>query len=108
MLDKRGETSIWSDLIICPNGLWETMNKHTRIQEQCLLAIISYIEANEKPPTRRELKQILGQKSTNGVNQIVGALVKKGYIKVDPPGRKRNIVVLNTPSKQLSFYEDIG
>lgn len=84
------------------------MNELTRLQEQCLLAIISYIEANEKPPTRRELKRILGQKSTNGANQILEALVKKGYIKTDPPGKKRNIVVLNTPLRQLSLYEDNG
>ncbi len=82
------------------------MNDLTSLQERCFLAIIRYIEANEKPPTRRELKQLLGQKSTNGVNQIVGALVKKGYIKLDPPGKKRNIVVLNKPSKQLSLIED--
>jgi SOS-response transcriptional repressor LexA len=82
------------------------MNELTGLQEQCLLAIISYIEANERPPTRRELKQILGQKSTNGANQILDALVKKGYIKIDPPAKKRNIVVLNKPSKQLSLNED--
>lgn len=84
------------------------MNELTGLQDQCLLAIISYIQANEKPPTRREIKQILGQRSTNGANQILEALVKKGYIKIDPPGKRRNIVVLNTPSKQLSLYEDDG
>ena len=68
------------------------MNELTSIQEQCLLAIIGYMKANEKPPARRELKQILGQKSTNGVNQIVKALVKKGYIKIDPPGGKGTLL----------------
>ena len=63
--------------------LRKIMNELTGLQEQCLLAIISHIEANESPHTRRELKQILGQKSTNGANQILDALAKKGYIKID-------------------------
>ncbi len=82
------------------------MTELTSIQEQCLLAIIAHIDANQKPPTRRELKQIMGQKSTNGVNQILEALMKKGYIRIDPPGQKRNVVVLRKPQNQLPLFAD--
>jgi SOS-response transcriptional repressor LexA len=86
--------------------LHEVMNELTSLQEQCLLSIIACIEANQKPPTRRELQQILGQKSTNGANQILKALMKKGYIRIDPPGKKRNIMVLRKPQNQLPLFSD--
>jgi SOS-response transcriptional repressor LexA len=83
------------------------MDSLTEAQEQCLLQIVHHIREKGEPPTRRELQQVLRQKSTNGVNQILDSLQKKGYIKIDPPSRKRNIVVLYVPNKQLLLFEDM-
>jgi len=63
-------------------------------QADCLRQVIEYIREHGIAPTRRELVRLAGQKSTNGVRQILLALEKKGYVKLHPPGRVRNIVVL--------------
>ncbi len=82
------------------------MEELTELQEFCLNIIVSFFWQNGgKPPTRRELMNLLHQKSINGVNQILAALVKKGYIKIEPPSKKRNILVLKNYSKQLFLFE---
>jgi SOS-response transcriptional repressor LexA len=80
------------------------MSELTEIQERCLKIIITFTQKNGKPPTRKELADLVGQKSTNGINQILSALNKKGYIKIDPPGKRRNIMVLRGNSKQLVLF----
>jgi hypothetical protein len=47
---------------------------------------------------------LLQQKSINGVNQILTALAKKGFIKIDPPRKKRNILVGKEHYRQLFLF----
>lgn len=70
------------------------MDGLTPRQTSCLKHIIEYIREHGIAPTRRELVRLAGQKSTNGVRQILLALEKKGYLRLHPPGGVRNIVVL--------------
>jgi len=78
----------------------------TKLQYRCFCLIDHYIKENKQAPTRRELTELLGQRSTNGVNQILKQLQKKGYIKLDPPRRKRNIVILRRPHRQMDLFDD--
>lgn len=81
------------------------MEELTDLQENCLIIIIHYSRKNGgQPPTRRELMNLLHQKSINGVNQILEALQKKGYIKLGPARQRRNIAVLRHPEKQLDLF----
>ena len=82
------------------------MNGLTALQENCLRLIRDYIRREQRSPTRRELAKLTGQKSTHGVTQILGALQRKGYIRLEPPGKSRNIVVVRTPVKQLALIEE--
>lgn len=68
-------------------------------------AIQAYIAENGQAPTRAELAALTGQRSTNGVNQILAALEKKGYIKLEPSRRRRNIVIVRLPVDQLSLLD---
>ena len=81
----------------------QTEEELTEIQENCLLIVVEYINREGRPPTRRELLKATGQKSTNGVNQILNALEKKGFIRIEPRRRSRNIIVIRVPTKQLSM-----
>ena len=81
------------------------MDELTEPQERCLLLIDRYIEEHRNSPTRQELSELLEQKSTNGVNQILEALRKKSYIKLEPPRWKRNIVILRRPHRQMGFFD---
>lgn len=76
-------------------------NDLTKIQERFLFIIRDFAKAEGMAPTRRELAKLGRQKSTHGVNQILLALEKKGYIRIDPPGKRRNIVVERLPTRQL-------
>lgn len=82
------------------------MDGLTTIQENCLRIIRNYITTERRPPTRRELAKLTGQRSTNGINQILAALERKGCIKMEPRGRARNIVVLRVPTRQLSLLAE--
>ncbi len=84
------------------------MDGLTEAQERCLNIINNYIEENGCAPTWNDLAELLGQKSTNGINQILEALRKKLYIKIEPPGRKRNIVILRRPHRQMGLFDDDG
>ena len=82
------------------------MEELTELQERCLNIISDILNQNGgKPPTRRELMDFLQQKSINGINQILRALQKKGYVKLGPARQRRNIVVLRCPVKQLGLFE---
>ena len=82
------------------------MDELTELQEQGLLLIVSYIKEHGQAPTRREMAELLAQKSTNGVNQILQQLKKKGYIRLGPPRKKRNIKIIHRPHKQLNLFEE--
>ncbi|HUT57984.1 MAG TPA: hypothetical protein VNA25_09070 [Phycisphaerae bacterium] len=77
------------------------MDGLTERQGSCLRTIDRYIKRYRRAPTRRELAELTGQKSTHGVNQLVRALAKKGCISIEPAGKARNIKVLHVPPKQL-------
>ena len=81
------------------------MEELTGLQERCFKIINDFLNQNGgKPPTRRELMSLLHQKSINGVNQILSALQKKGYIKLGPARQRRNIIVLRKSEKQLDLF----
>lgn len=82
------------------------MDELTPLQARCLGHIIRFIEDNGFSPTRKELAEILEEKSTNGINQRLVQLQKKGYIKISSPRKKRNIVVLKRPETQLELFDD--
>jgi SOS-response transcriptional repressor LexA len=84
------------------------MEELTELQERGLLLIDGYIKEHGQAPTRRELTELLEQKSTNGVNQILQQLQKKGYIKLQPPRRRRNIVILRLLHRQMDLFDDNG
>jgi SOS-response transcriptional repressor LexA len=73
----------------------------TELQERFLVLVDEYTRRHGESPTRRELARLGGQKSTHGVNQILKALERKGYINIYPPGEPRNIIVRYVPAKQL-------
>ena len=79
------------------------MDGLTPIQDGCLRAITRYVRQERCSLTRRELARLIGESSTNGVNQILGALVKKGCIRLDPTGRARNMLLARAaPSNSCS------
>jgi len=82
------------------------MDGLTPLQERCLGLIIRFIEEHGFSPTRKELAEISEEKSANGVNQRLVQLQKKGYIKLGPPRKKRNIVILKRPETQLELFDD--
>jgi len=84
------------------------MDELTKLQERALNVVDSYIKEHGQSPTRRGLKELLGQKSVNGVNQILQQLEKKRYIKLDPPRKKRNIKVMRKPEVQLDLFNENG
>jgi len=79
------------------------MDGLTAIQEKCLRAICRYVERHGVGPTRRELAKLTGQKSVNGVRQLLVALQRKGYVAIVPARQPRNIrvvqVLANEPSR---------
>lgn len=69
---------VWKNGSIVPNGLTER-------QIDVLLAIKEFIAKHGYPPTMRELGDMLGIGSTNGVNEHLQALTKKGYLEPRVP-----------------------
>ena len=69
------------------------MKQLTRRQQHILDVIRAYLRDQGMPPTRMEIAQMLGFRSTNAVEGHLKALVRKGYI-VMPSGRNRNIRLL--------------
>jgi len=82
------------------------MDGLTELQDRCLRTIDRYIKRHRRAPTRRELAELIGQKSTHGVNQLLRALAKKNCIRIGPPAKARNIVILRVPVKQLPLITD--
>jgi SOS-response transcriptional repressor LexA len=57
------------------------MHGLTRRQSQCLEIINDSIEKQGFPPTLREIGAVMNIRSTNGVNDHLLALERKGYIR---------------------------
>jgi repressor LexA len=53
----------------------------TKRQEQTLDYIRQSIETRGYPPTLREIGEFMGIRSTNGVNDHLRALERKGYLR---------------------------
>lgn len=55
--------------------------KHlTHKQERVLVAIKEFWQSQDRMPTRQELADILGYRSTNSIQQFLKALSNKGYV----------------------------
>ena len=83
-------------------------NELTEKQQRTFEVVDKYKKEKEIAPTRQELKELLNEKSVHGVNQKLRQLEKKGYIKIEPPGRKRNIVILRRSHRQMGLFDDDG
>jgi SOS-response transcriptional repressor LexA len=69
-------------------------------QRDTLDVIRGWTETFGYPPTLRELARELGIGSTNGVNDHLKALKKKGFIETDPV-KARGIRILETPNAPI-------
>jgi len=67
------------------------MDQLTKRQAELLVLLRKFVRARGYPPTVRELVSLTGRKSTAGVQKLLDALERKGYIK-KAPGRSRGIV----------------
>ena len=84
------------------------MDGLTPVQDRCLRAIDEYTKRHGRAPTRRELAELVDQKSTNGINQILRALLKKGHVALGPRAKARNIQVVSVPPRQLRLAVEVG
>jgi repressor LexA len=69
------------------------MDPLTKRQGELLFFIRQFVRGKGYSPTVRELVALTGRKSTAGVQKLLEALERKGYIK-KAPGRSRGIVPL--------------
>ena len=65
----------------------------TRRQLQMLNFVVAQIKKTGMPPTIREIGNEMGINSTNGINDHLAALCRKGFIQ-HGSGRSRGITVL--------------
>lgn len=68
--------------------------KLTERQRACFDCIVESIVEQGYPPTVREIGEYMGISSTNGVNDHLKALERKGWIQRDDGARSRAIRVL--------------
>jgi repressor LexA len=79
----------------------------TKRQEQTLDFIRSSIESRGYPPTLREIGEHMGIRSTNGVNDHLRALERKGYLRrEDMKSRALKLVEDSTPAPLRSGGSD--
>lgn len=79
----------------------------TERQQQVLDFIASSINERGYPPTLREIGERLGIRSTNGVNDHLKALEKKGYLaREDLKSRALRPIGASTPSKSPAPVND--
>ena len=64
----------------------------TERQAEIFVLVRKFVRERGYPPTVRELVSLTGRKSTAGVQKLLNALERKGYIK-KVPGRSRGIVL---------------
>jgi len=76
------------------------MKRITERQAEVLTEIITYINEHGYPPTLRWLGKWLGIASTNGVNDHLRALERKGYICRQEDFLSRGIAVIKFPDGQ--------
>lgn len=76
----------------------ETLDKLTKRQAAVLDFIIDRIDEDGYPPTIREIGDHLGIKSTNGVNDHLKALERKGYLERED-GKSRALKPLYNPDR---------
>src|SRR5215204_5620100 len=82
----------------------------TKRQEQTLDFIRHSIEDRGYPPTLREIGEHMGIRSTNGVNDHLRALERKGYLtREDMKSRALKLVEdqLETPASKQSTDDDL-
>lgn len=65
------------------NRLAATSKSLTPRQEQVYRYISNYAREHQRPPTIREIMRALGLRYTNGVKWHLGALERKGLLRVD-------------------------
>ncbi len=70
-------------------------------QKQILDFIAQHLAAHQRPPTLREIGAHFGIASTNGVNDHLRALERKGHIRRDSR-KARSIVLLTTAAKEAA------
>lgn len=82
------------------------MRDLTDRQALCLQAIKAFIAKHTVPPTLRELGDLIGINSTNGVNDHVKALIRKGYLEA-PDGsiKSRGIRLAKAPPVDAGLPE---
>ena len=68
------------------------MDQLTKRQTEILFLLRKFVRERGYPPTVRELVALTGRKSTAGVQKLLNALERKGYIQ-KAPGRSRGIVL---------------
>jgi repressor LexA len=79
----------------------------TKRQEQTLDFIRHCIEERGYPPTLREIGEHMGIRSTNGVNDHLRALERKGYLRrEDMKSRALKVVEQALPKAQTSANDD--
>ena len=66
----------------------------TTIQKRTFDFVRSYSKENGFAPTRMEICEKFGWSSSNAANQVIMALVRKGYIKLHEKLAARNLVVI--------------
>ncbi len=79
----------------------EQRPKLTKRQQEVLDYIRAYITEHGYPPTLRELGSQLGISSTNGVNDHLKALERKGYLARDE-AKSRALVPIDTEDNMVS------
>jgi repressor LexA len=79
-------------------------NPLTSRQQEVYAFICSKTKENSLPPTVREIGEAFNISSTNGVRSILGALIKKGYIRRSPK-LSRGIEILNSDPTEFKLSE---
>jgi repressor LexA len=74
------------------------MKELTSRQHQLLAFIESYIADNGYPPAIREMAEHMGIRSTNGVNDHLKALERKGYLSRRPGLKSRALRLIERPA----------
>ena len=87
------------------------MRGHTLTERQtdALSAIRGHIRRKSVPPSRAELASALGLKNQSGVDQILHALVKKGWVRIHT-GVERGIELLREgiPLVEMQEYPEVA
>lgn len=85
----------------------EKLDKLTKRQKAVLDFIIECIDTEGYPPTIREIGDHLGIKSTNGVNDHLKAIERKGYLERED-GKSRALKPLSNPDGSVYGREAVS